>query len=907
MSIAEWVQAKSCCEKTGRRCLEILGFFVDRRFLVYFADDLNDGCSAIENRGPNLVKGSKVDFWAQLSRWYFRSKMGKRGRKVRSLISNQPCAVSIERLEKRIALTNVTAYEEYFLALINRARQDPVAEATRLGTTLNEGLPAGTLAPGARQPLALNDNLQAAIEGHIADELANNYFSHTGSDGSTPVQRINASGYTGWTRVGENLALQYTSGAINLLQFVTDEYQNLFIDTSEPGRGHRVNMVDGTFSEVGSAVQSGTYTGFNAVDTGNDFGTRPGNSFLTGIAYTDSVSANNFYDVGEGLGGVSIDITGAGTYHTTANSAGGYQIALPAGSYTVTFSGTGISSPIIKNFTIGSQNVEVDANTRTNVPPVLYSIESTPLSAIGALSTPVTSTLAVYDKNLNNWTSATISITSNYQSNQDVLTFTNTANITGSWNSTTGTLTVTGTDTVSNYRVALRNVMYHNTSASPNMAVARTISFQANNGQQLSNIVTRSLIDRTGASPAISGFSAPLTYVLKSAPLTIAPSLVVTHPDSLNIASATVTFVNWQGGDRLDFSNTFALQHTFTEDLVAKTAVLTLTGTETVAHYQTELRSVIFWCLAGNPVTWLPQVATFTVTDILSHSASGTQSIRINPVANSAPPVVSGVGSTVTYFQGSAPLTVAPNVVVSQPSGLNIYSATVSFANWQDGDRLDFYNSYAFQHTFVEDLVGHTAVLTLTGFETAAHYQTVLRSIVFYAVAGTVNPVTRVATFTVNDIYANSGSGTQNVSVSGIDAPPLVQVNDSTALTYKANNSAIAIFGNALVSDPDSNNLTSLTVQITSGYQNNSSGHDLLSFTNAYGIVGSFNAATGTLTFTGTSYVGYYREVLRLVTFSTSGSAVSTATRSFTVIATDDFVPTSMSSIPVTRNVTVTP
>ena len=848
-----------------------------------------------------------MDFWTQLKRLCFDSKICKRGRRVRSYFSNRPGAVSIERLEKRIALTNVTAYEEYFLALINRARQDPVAEATRLGTTLNEGLPAGTLAPGARQPLALNDNLQASIEGHIADELANNYFSHTGSDGSTPVQRINASGYTGWTTVGENLALQYTSGAINLLQFVTDEYQNLFLDTTEVDRGHRVNMVNGSFSEVGSAVQSGKYTGFNAVQTGNDFGTRPGNSILTGIAYTDSVSANNFYDVGEGIGGVSVDITGAGTYHTTANSAGGYQIALPAGTYTVTFSGTGISSPISKNFTIGSQNVEVDANTRTNVPPVLYGIESTPLSAIGALSTPVTSTVAVFDKNLNNWTSATISITGNYQSNQDVLTFSNTATITGSWNSTTGTLTLTGTDSVSNYRVALRNVMYHNTSASPNMGLTRTISFQANNGQQLSNIVTRNLTDRAGATPAISGFTLPLTYVEKGAAITIAPSIVVTHPDGLNIASATVSFVNWQSGDRLEFSNTYALQHTFSEDLVAGTAVLTLTGVNTAAHYQTELSSVVFWCVAGNPVTWLQQVAMFSVTDILSHSASGSQSIRINPIANSAPPTVTGVGSTVTYFQNAVPLTVAPNLVVTQPTGLNIYSATVSFANWRDGDRLDFYNSYAFQHTFVEDPVSHTSVLTLTGFDTAAHYQTVLRSIVFYAVAGVVNPVTRAATFTVNDIYANSGSGTQNVSVSGIDAPPLVQVNDSTALTYKVNSPAIAIFGNALVSDPDSNNLTSLTIQITSGYQNNSSGHDLLSFTNQYGIVGSFNAATGTLTFTGTSYVGFYREVLRLVTFSTSGSAVSTATRTFTVIATDDFVPTPKSSNPVTRNVTVTP
>ena len=822
------------------------------------------------------------------------------------MISNKLCAISIERLENRIALTNVTAYEEYFLALINRARQDPVAEATRLGTTLNEGLPAGTLAPGARQPLALNDKLQASIEGHIADELAHNYFSHTGSDGSTPEQRINASGYTGWTEVGENLALEYTTGAINLLQFVTDEYQNLFTDTSEAGRGHRVNMLDGNFAEVGSAVQSGKYSGYNAVDTGNDFGVRPGNSLLTGLVFTDSVSANNFYDVGEGIGGASIDITGAGTYHTTSNSAGGYQIVLPPGSYTVTFSGTGISSPIVKNFTIGSQNVEVDANTRIDVAPVLYGIETTTLSAIGAASTPVTSTLAVYDKNFDNWTSATITITGNYQSNQDVLTFAKTPHITGSWNSTSGTLTLSGTDSVSNYRVALRNVMYHNTSASPNMALTRTISFQANNGDLLSNIVTRNLTDRTGATPTISGFTSPLTYVEKAAPVTIAPNLVVTQPDGLNFASATVTLVNWQDGDRLNFSNIYGLQHTFSEDLVAGTAVLTMTGNDTAAHYQTELSSVIFWCVAGNPMTWLQQVATFTVTDIVSHSASGTQNIRINPIANSAPPVVSGVGSTVTYVQSSNQLTVAPSLVVSQPAGLKIFSAAVSFSNWQDGDRLVF-NNTAFQHTFFEDLVGHTAVLTLTGFDTAANYQAVLRTVAFYIVAGVVNPVTRVATITVNDIYANSGSGTQNVSVSKVDAPPLVQVNDSTALTYKANNPPIAIFGNASVTEPDSNNLTSLTVQITSGYQNNSNGHDLLSFTNAYGIVGSFNATTGMLTFTGTIYVGYYREVLRLVTFSTSGSAVSTATRTFTVIATDDFVPSPTSSIPVMRNVTVTP
>ena len=116
----------------------------------------------------------------------------------------------------------------------------------------------------------------------------------------------------------------------------------------------------------------------------------------------------------------------------------------------------------------------------------------------------------------------------------------------------------------------------------------------------------------------------------------------------------------------------------------------------------------------------------------------------------------------------------------------------------------------------------------------------------------------------------------------------------------------MAIFGNALVADADSNLLTSLTVQITSGYQNDTNGKDVLSFTNQYGITGVFDSTTGKLTFSGSVYVGYYREVLRLVKFSTTGSSISTANRTFTVIATDDFLPVHGTSLPVTRSLKVT-
>jgi len=133
-----------------------------------------------------------------------------------------------------------------------------------------------------------------------------------------------------------------------------------------------------------------------------------------------------------------------------------------------------------------------------------------------------------------------------------------------------------------------------------------------------------------------------------------------------------------------------------------------------------------------------------------------------------------------------------------------------------------------------------------------------------------------------------------------IDQRPVVKVNDSTALTYKVNASPIAIMSLALISDSDSANLSSLTVQVTSGYQNS---HDILSFADQLGITGSFNATTGILTLAGSSSVGNYQQALRAVTFNTTGSSVSTATRTFAVNATDH---AGFRSVMVTRSLTMT-
>lgn len=127
----------------------------------------------------------------------------------------------------------------------------------------------------------------------------------------------------------------------------------------------------------------------------------------------------------------------------------------------------------------------------TDVAPWLSGVEAMPLVAKASDYTPVTSTIGVFDQDDTTFTSATIKISGNYVMNQDLLSFQNLGNITGTWNAATGTLTLSGTDTLSNYRAALRSVTYHNLSGRPNTLLTRTLDFQVFDGLLYSNHLTR--------------------------------------------------------------------------------------------------------------------------------------------------------------------------------------------------------------------------------------------------------------------------------------------------------------------------------------------------------------------------------------------------------------------------------
>ena len=268
-----------------------------------------------------------------------------------------------------------TVYEQYMLELVNRTRANPTAEATRLGIDLNQGLTAGTISTAAKQPLAFNTKLIDSARAHSTWMLDTDTFSHTGINGSNPGARMTDAGYvfSGQWTWGENLAITWGSG-IGITQAVVNQMEDGLFRSP----GHRVNLLGDNFREIGVGIALGEYKGSPGVTATQNFaksGTLP---FLTGVAYTDR-DGDRLYDPGEGMGGIAVEArsSSGALYKTTTWTAGGYQLQLPADTYTVTFSGGGLAAPTTKTATIQGQNVKVDLLKDTTTPAPVTTTSAT--------------------------------------------------------------------------------------------------------------------------------------------------------------------------------------------------------------------------------------------------------------------------------------------------------------------------------------------------------------------------------------------------------------------------------------------------------------------------------------------------------------------------------------------------
>ncbi len=256
----------------------------------------------------------------------------------------------LEELEPRQLLSGSTpaAMEQLLLERLNDVRAEPAAYGRSIGLDLSNVAPA--------PPLAFQPLLIQAAQQHSQDMNDRGYVSHTTPDGQDVVDRLTWGVGFPWTAYGESIA------AGRNLADPEDALRSLIQDPGVADLGHRRHLLalDALYqhqNQVGIGIVregSGPNRNYYTIDTAASNDPRP---ILTGVVYNDANHSGR-YDIGEGLGGVTITVAGVGS--VTTWDSGGYSFPLAPGTYTVTASGGSLAVPFSHTVTVGSTNCRLN-------------------------------------------------------------------------------------------------------------------------------------------------------------------------------------------------------------------------------------------------------------------------------------------------------------------------------------------------------------------------------------------------------------------------------------------------------------------------------------------------------------------------------------------------------------------
>ena len=175
-------------------------------------------------------------------------------------------AIQVKNPKKAAATSTPTATTSSAPATSAPATTKPAPSTTTSAPASTGGFAGQVLAlanaarkdNGCNTPLKLNSKLNAAAQGHSDDLVAKNFFSHTGSNGSDPFQRITAAGYK-FSGAAENIAAGGTTAAGAMNQWMNSP-------------GHKANILNCGLVDLGVGFTKGVnddYAGYWVQDFGS--------------------------------------------------------------------------------------------------------------------------------------------------------------------------------------------------------------------------------------------------------------------------------------------------------------------------------------------------------------------------------------------------------------------------------------------------------------------------------------------------------------------------------------------------------------------------------------------------------------------------------------------------------------
>ena len=612
---------------------------------------------------------------------------------------------------------------------------------------------------------------------------------------------------------------------------------------------------EGSADATGEAPATVIDGGLTAIDVDDDDLEGARVAIASGFEAGDELA---FEDAG-GISGSYDDTTGVLTLSGTAPVAA-YESALRTVEYRHDGNPSGARSV---EFTVNDGDLDSAPAARqvdVNDAPVLDTTDAAQTFTEGDGAVAVDPGIAASDADSATLAGATVQLTEGFSLSEDSLAFTDQNGIAGFYDEESGILTLSGTASVADYVTALRSVTFENDSEDPS-GTTRTVVFRVDDGAPANNVsepASRDVaVTPVNDAPALSASAGSVAYTEGDAATTVDDGIAIADVDDDELEGAEVRIASgFEAGDDLVFVDQNGISGTYNPG----TGVLTLSGTATVADYETALRSIAFSGTSDAPAT--SKSVEFTVNDGDDDSAAAARSIDVTPV-NDAPSVSTSSGST-AYTEGDSATTVDGDVAIADADDSALEGALVRIASGFDaGDELFFVNQNGIDGTYNPG----TGVLTLSGTATVADYETALRSIAF---SGTSDaPATsKSVEFTVNDGDDDSAAAARSIDVTAVDDAPSVSTS-SGSLAYTAGDPAAAIDPALTAADADGTELASATVRIASGFEDG----DELAFEDQNGIAGTYDTSTGVLTLSGTATVADYEAALRSVAFSAASDA----------------------------------
>ena len=503
------------------------------------------------------------------------------------------------------------------------------------------------------------------------------------------------------------------------------------------------------------------------------------------------------------------------------------------------------------------------------------------------------------------------------------------------WNSSAGAtkyyLDVSTSNTFSSFVSGFNNLdvgnvtTYNVAGLSPSTTYHyRVRAYDANGTSGNSNTITGTTI---ASAPALASIEeSSLEYTDGSSAVQITNTITVSDEDDTNLESATIQINgNYQNNqDSLYYTNQNGINGSWN----SSTGILALSGSSSIANYQTALRSIKYRDMSNKPDT-LIRTISFMVND--GENNSNTLTRNINVISVNSAPVLDTIAdrtikedstfsiilsasdadadsinysaessdtSAVEFAIADTVLTIIPKLNWNGETNISVFASdeqekdTASFkltiTPINDAPVLDSISN----KTTNED-VPLIMILSATDVESDS---------IIYSAVSDINAVAISVTDTVLTITSKKDwNGEANISiitsdgedsdttdfeltVTPVNDAPVISKMETGVLKYIIKGGELSITDSLEVIDVDDINLASAVITISENYQKY---EDKLFFENQNGITGSWNNEIGVLALSGTATTSNYQAAIKGVRYKNTYLTPTELTREISISVSD--------------------